>query len=81
MSELEKRCLAKRPAEDLVLAHLESIAVALDRVQSDQCAVAEAVNIWKELIISLCSNRCSNCCEKKFSQLITHAQRLANQSS
>lgn len=36
--------LLKRSAEDL-LARLEPIAVALDKVQSDKCTIGEAVDI------------------------------------
>ncbi len=46
----------KRSAEDL-LARLEPKPVALEKVQNDKCTIAEAVNIWKELITTLCNDR------------------------
>lgn len=38
----------KRSAEEL-LQRLKPIAVALDKVQRDNCTIADAVNIWKQL--------------------------------
>ena len=38
----------KRSAEEL-LQRLKPIAVALDKVQRDDCTIADAVNIWKQL--------------------------------
>lgn len=42
----------KRNAEDLV-ARLEPISKALDKIQSDKCGISESVLIWKELINNL----------------------------
>lgn len=42
----------KRNAEDLV-ARLEPISKALDKVQSNQCTISDSVLIWKELIDQL----------------------------
>ena len=68
----------KRSAEDL-LARLEPIAVALDKVQSDKCTIAEAVDIWKGLFTSLSNDKDSmNAVKKRYNQVITKAHLLAN---
>ena len=68
----------KWSAEDL-LARLEPIAVALDKAQSDKCTIAEAVNIWKELITTLCNDRDAlTDVRKRYDQVITQAHLLAN---
>ncbi|XP_076038547.1 uncharacterized protein LOC143023811 [Oratosquilla oratoria] len=68
----------KRSAEDL-LARLEPIAVALDKAQSDKCTIAEAVNMWKELITTLSNGRDAlTAVRKRYDQVITQAHLLAN---
>ena len=69
----------KWSAEDL-LAQLEPIAVVLDnKVQSDKCTIAEAVNIWKELITTLCNDRDAlTAVRKRYDQVITQTHSLAN---
>ena len=42
----------KRSAEDL-LARMKPISVALDKVQADKSTIADAVNVWKDLEVSL----------------------------
>ncbi len=53
--------------------------MALDKVHSYKCTIAEAVNIWKELITTLCNDRDAVTAAKKwFDQVITQAHLLAN---
>ncbi|XP_066983751.1 uncharacterized protein [Macrobrachium rosenbergii] len=76
--EMVSNLTLKRSAENL-LARLEPIAVALDIVQNDKCTIAEAVNIWKELITTLCNDRDAvTAAKKRFDQVITQAHLLAN---
>lgn len=68
----------KRSAEDL-LGRLEPIAVALDKVQSDKCTIAEAVDIWKGLFTALSNDKdTKNAVKKRYNQVITQAHLLAN---
>ncbi len=68
----------KRSAEDL-LGRLEPIAVALDKVQSDKCTIAEAVDIWKGLLTALSNDKdAKNAVKKRYNQVITQAHLLAN---
>ncbi len=53
--------------------------MALDKVQNDKCTVAETVNIWKELITTLCNDRDAvPAAKKRFDQVITQTHLLAN---
>ncbi len=53
--------------------------MALDKVQSDICTTAEAVNIWKELITTLCNGRDAvTTAKKRVDQVITQAHLLTN---
>ncbi|KAG7171954.1 hypothetical protein Hamer_G000906 [Homarus americanus] len=70
--------VVKRSAEEL-LTRLEPIAEAQDKVQSDKCTIAEAVDIWKGLCTCLGNTRGSvKTSEKRFNQVITKAHLLAN---
>ncbi len=53
--------------------------MALDKVQSDKCTIAEAVNIWKELIITWCNDRDAvTAAKQRFDKVITQAHLFAN---
>ena len=68
----------KRSAEDL-LERLQPIAIALDKVRSDGCTIADAVEVWKTLETKLpLKEKTLKKCTARYEQAVTSSQLLAN---
>jgi hypothetical protein len=75
-----RNVVIKRSADEYRLC-LKPVACALDKAQSDNCTIAEAVELWKDVKTALhndTNNSTKRAADKRYQQAVTPHHMLAN---